>query len=166
MGTLAISMGLSSIVAANTLENNNLHQHSEPQRLEHQHQHQHRHSNEEHHHEHFNPAQHNCHPPLPPFFKTVPQEQRSAFKSFMQASRQQMLPLMKEKHALKMQLRGLLATPGVQWSDISRVVDKINTNHAQTTTLFAKQQLDLVRRFGVLLPPPPPYTSLPAFAGW
>ncbi|STX28551.1 Uncharacterised protein [Legionella beliardensis] len=93
----------------------------------------------------------------PHALRLIPKERQEEFKAFKKALHQQMLPLIKEKRALNMQLTGLLATPGVQWEHISKLVDKINTNHANITTLVAKNKLEAVQKFGIVLP------SRPAF---
>lgn len=82
------------------------------------------------------------------------QEQRAELKNYMQETHQKMLPLIKEKNALKLQLMGKIATPGVQWEEVSKLVDKINANNAQMTTLFAQTQLQVFQKFGIVLPPP------------
>ncbi|CEG56181.1 hypothetical protein [Legionella fallonii] len=82
------------------------------------------------------------------------QEQRAELKNYMQSMRQKMTPLVKEKKALKLQLMGKIATPGVQWDEISKLVDQINANNAQMTTLYAQTQLQVFQKLGVLLPPP------------
>ena len=103
-----------------------------------------------------------CHKaPGPQPIKMIPEEQRDAFKAFMKTSRQQILPMIKEKQALKLQLNGLLATPDVQWDSISKVVDKINTTDASINTLVAKNKLEIVQKFGVVLPTPPAPPMMP-----
>ena len=49
---------------------------------------------------------------------------------------------------------GKIATPGAQWEEVSKLVDKINANNAQMTTLFAQTQLQVFQKFGIVLPPP------------
>lgn len=89
----------------------------------------------------------------PHFLKMLTQEQRTEFDALMTATKEQVKPLFKEKHALHMQLNGLIATPGMQWSEVSKVVDKINANNAKITTLFAQNKLEVFKKFGVVLPP-------------
>ena len=79
-------------------------------------------------------------------------EQRADLQVILQDMRQQMTPLLKEKRALKLQLMGKLATPAMQWNDIAKLVEHINENNAQITTLFAKTQLTTYQKLGVLLP--------------
>ncbi len=81
------------------------------------------------------------------------QEQRAELKNYMQGMRQQMIPLIKEKKALKLQLMGKIATPGVQWDEISKLVNQINANNAKITTLYAQTQLQVFQKLGVMLPP-------------
>lgn len=81
-------------------------------------------------------------------------EQKSELRQYMKEMRRQIAPLVKETRALKLQLMGKIATPGTKWSDISGLVGKINSNQAQIKTIFAKTQLNVFQKLGVLLPPP------------
>ncbi len=67
---------------------------------------------------------------------------------------QKIAPLMKEQRALKLQLKGKMATPGTTWDQISGLVSKINAKHAEISTLRAKAQFELYQKTGVMLPPP------------
>ncbi|MCL9685651.1 hypothetical protein [Legionella maioricensis] len=89
-----------------------------------------------------------------PFDGMLSQEQKAELQNYMKAMHQQMAPLLKEKSALRLQLMGKIATPGMQWEEISKLVDKINANNNQITTVFAKTQLQVFQKLGVLLPPP------------
>ncbi|MCW8472350.1 periplasmic heavy metal sensor [Fluoribacter gormanii] len=101
------------------------------------------------------PPGHGCQNSPPKISKLVPEEQRAEFKAMLKDMHAQMQPLMKEKHALHMQLMGLVATPGAHWEDISSVMDKLIANNAATTKLVTKNQFEMFHKFGVLLPPPP-----------
>lgn len=98
--------------------------------------------------------QSSCHNKKMHFLKMVPQAQRKEFQAWMKASHQQLLPMFKERRALQLQLTGLLATPGVQWSTVSKLVDKINAVKADITTTMVKNRLEAVEKFGIVLPPP------------
>lgn len=82
------------------------------------------------------------------------QEQRVELKNYIQNMRQEMLPLLKEKRALKLQLRGKIATPGMQWEELAKLVDQINTNDNKINTVFAKTQFEVFQKLGILLPQP------------
>ncbi len=86
--------------------------------------------------------------------KLVPKEQRTEFEAMLKNTRLQLLPLVKEKRALRMQEMGLLATSGAHWEDISAIVDKLNANNAAITKLLAKSQFEIFNKFGVILSPP------------
>lgn len=75
----------------------------------------------------------------------------------MKDFREQMLPLIKEKVALKLRLRGKMATPQTQWLDISKLIEQINENNSKITALIARTQLTTFQKFGVLIPLPHHY---------
>lgn len=79
-------------------------------------------------------------------------EQRDELKAIKKSLHEQLLPLFKEKRALKLQLKGKMASPQTQWADISKLVDQLNENNAKITTLIARTQLSAFQKFGVLLP--------------
>lgn len=86
--------------------------------------------------------------------KLLTKKQRMELHDFMKEMHQQMTPLVKEKRALRMQLMGKLATPGMQWGEVSGLMDKINSNNAKINSLFAKTQLQVFQKLGILMPPP------------
>lgn len=63
-----------------------------------------------------------------------------------------MAPLIKEKRALSMQIRGKLATPNAKWSDISSLVEKRNRVNAKISALWTQTQFQTYQKLGVLLP--------------
>jgi protein CpxP len=79
-------------------------------------------------------------------------EQRDELKAIKKNLHEQLLPLFKEKMALKLQLKGKMASPQTQWADISKLVDQLNENNAKITTLIARTQLSAFQKLGVLLP--------------
>ena len=79
-------------------------------------------------------------------------QQREELRTILLNMRKQMTPLLNNKRALKLQLMGKIATPKTQWNDIASLVNKINENNANITTLFAKTQLITFQKLGVLLP--------------
>ncbi|PWY56971.1 hypothetical protein DGG96_04425 [Legionella qingyii] len=84
--------------------------------------------------------------------KLLTPEQRSELAKIKKNLREQMAPLVKEKRALSMQIRGKLATPNAKWSDISSLVEKRNRVHAKISTLWAQTQFQTYQKLGVLLP--------------
>ncbi|MCW8398727.1 hypothetical protein OQJ26_07980 [Legionella sp. PATHC038] len=84
--------------------------------------------------------------------KLLTPEQRSELAKIRKNLRAQMAPLMKEKRALSLQIRGKLATPNVKWSDISRLVEKRNAVNAKINTLWTQTQFQTYQKLGVLLP--------------
>lgn len=88
------------------------------------------------------------------FNRMLTTEQRKELHNIMKGLHEQLVPLFKEKMALKMQVRGKLATPQTQWADISKLVDQINENNAKITTLITRTQLTTFQKLGVLLPLP------------
>ncbi|KTD40008.1 Spy/CpxP family protein refolding chaperone [Legionella parisiensis] len=84
--------------------------------------------------------------------KLLSPEQRVELAKIKKELHAQMAPLIKEKRALSMQIRGKLATPNAKWSDISRLVEKRNSVHAKISTLWAQTQFKSYQKLGVLLP--------------
>lgn len=78
--------------------------------------------------------------------------QKKEFASIRQTYRKQIMPLMQQQTSLKVQLQGKLVTPGVEWKDISALVQQINKNQAELVTIRAKTQLATFQKTGVLLP--------------
>lgn len=79
-------------------------------------------------------------------------EQRDDLKVIKKNLHEQLVPLFKEKMALKLQLKGKMASPQTQWADISKLVDQLNENNAKITSLVVRTQLSTFQKFGVLLP--------------
>lgn len=79
-------------------------------------------------------------------------EQKEAMHVMRKNLHDQMIPLMKEKIALKMQLKGRIATPQTQWNDLSRLMSQINENNAKITNLIAQTKLASFQQFGVMIP--------------
>ena len=92
---------------------------------------------------------HNNHSHHPIFLSAT---QKKEFASIRQSYRKQMVPLMQQQYGLNMQLKGKLATPGVEWKDIAALVERINKNHAELVTIRAKTQLATFEKTGTLLP--------------
>ncbi|CAM2746359.1 Uncharacterised protein [Legionella steigerwaltii] len=84
--------------------------------------------------------------------KLLTPEQRSELAKIRKSLRAQMAPLIKEKRALSMQIRGKIATSNAKWSDISRLVEKRNTLNAKINTLWTQTQFQTYQKLGVLLP--------------
>lgn len=84
--------------------------------------------------------------------KLLSPEQRSELAKIKKNLHAQMAPLIKEKRALSMQIRGKLATPNANWGDISRLVEKRNTVNAKISTLWTQTQFKTYQKWGVLLP--------------
>lgn len=84
--------------------------------------------------------------------KLLTVQQQADLHTIKQAMFIEMRPLLKEKHALRLQLMGKIATPAMPWSDVEVVLNKINVNHAKMTTLVAKTQLTTFQKLGVTLP--------------
>ncbi len=84
--------------------------------------------------------------------KLLTPEQRSELAKIRAKLRVQMAPLIKEKRALSMQIRGKLATPNAKWSDISGLVEKRNMVNAKINTLWAQTQFQTYQKLGVLVP--------------
>ncbi|WP_454782940.1 hypothetical protein [Legionella sp. WA2022007384] len=84
--------------------------------------------------------------------KLLTPEQRMELAKIKQNLRTQMAPLIKEKRALSMQIRGKLATPNAKWSDIANLVEKRNRVNAKISTLWAQTQFQTYQKLGVLLP--------------
>ena len=125
INTLALALGVSSLAAAQPSSEKIINLSTQPSRV---HQHQ--------------------------WEGMLSQEQRAELQNYMKEMQRQMAPLLKEKRALKLQLMGKIATPGMQWEEISKLVDKINANNNQITTVFAKTQVQVFQKLGDLLPPP------------
>lgn len=88
------------------------------------------------------------------FNKLLTAQENSELRAIMKNFHEQMAPLVKEKVALKLQLRGKIATPQTQWADISKLIEQINENNAKITTLIARTQLSTFQKLGVLMPLP------------
>ncbi|WP_131795209.1 hypothetical protein [Fluoribacter gormanii] len=84
--------------------------------------------------------------------KLLTPEQRSELAKIKKNLRAQMAPLIKEKRALSMQIRGKLATPNAKWSDISSLVEKRNRVNAKISALWTQTQFQTYQKLGVLLP--------------
>ncbi|WP_454786074.1 Spy/CpxP family protein refolding chaperone [Legionella sp. WA2024007413] len=84
--------------------------------------------------------------------KLLTPEQRSELAKIKNTFRTQMAPLIKEKRALSMQIKGKLASPNAKWSDISSLVEKRNRVNAKISTLWAQTQFQTYQKLGVLLP--------------
>lgn len=86
------------------------------------------------------------------FAKMLTSEQRTELQKIRQDLRAQLLPLIKEKRALKLQIMGKIATANVQWSEVASLVDKNNVNNAKIATLVVKTRFDTYQKLGILLP--------------
>lgn len=84
--------------------------------------------------------------------KMLSPEERQQVHALMKEMRQQMKPLIREKHALKLQLMGKLATPNTQWEDVAALVKNINETNAKMTTLRVQTQLKSFQTIGIMLP--------------
>jgi len=84
--------------------------------------------------------------------KLLTPEQRSELAKIKKNLRAKMTPLIKEKRALSMQIRGKMATPNVKWTDISRLVEKRNAVNAKINVLWTQTQFQTFQKLGVLLP--------------
>jgi len=89
-----------------------------------------------------------------PGMGSLSKEQKIEFQNSMKALHKSMAPLIKKKMALQMQLRGKFATPEMTWEETAKIVSEINANNAKITTLFAKNQLNIFQKYGVMLPKP------------
>lgn len=84
--------------------------------------------------------------------KLLSPEQRFELAKIRKALRVQMAPLIKEKRALTMQIKGKMASPHAKWSDIAPLVEKRNAVNAKIHTLWAQTQFQTYQKVGVLLP--------------
>lgn len=84
--------------------------------------------------------------------KILTPQQQAELAKIKKNLRAQMLPLIKEKRALSLQIRGKIATPNASWSDIYRLVEKKNAVNLKISTLLAKTQLQTYQKLGILLP--------------
>lgn len=84
--------------------------------------------------------------------KLLTPAQRSELARIKKNLHEQMMPLIKEKRALSMQIRGKLATPHANWNDISKLVEKRNMINAKMNTLWTQTQFKTFQKLGVLLP--------------
>ncbi|KTC83915.1 hypothetical protein [Legionella cincinnatiensis] len=84
--------------------------------------------------------------------KILTPQQRVELVKIKKNLRAQMLPLIKEKRALSLQIRGKIATPDAKWSDISSLLEKRNAVELKISTLLAKTQLQTYQKMGILLP--------------
>lgn len=125
LGTLMLSMGMASIATARPYSDQNQNSDRKPLQMRMHHDN-----------------------------KFLTKEQKGELRQYMKEVRQQISPIMKEKQALKFQLMGKIATSGIQWKDVSGLVDEINAKDAQINTILAKTQLKVFQKFGVMLPPP------------
>lgn len=84
--------------------------------------------------------------------KLLTSQQRAELAKIKKNLRVQILPLIKEKRALSLQIKGKIATPNAKWSDISALVEKRNAVNLQISTLWAKTQFQTYQKLGILLP--------------
>lgn len=84
--------------------------------------------------------------------KILTPQQRAELVKIKKNLRAQMIPLIKEKRALSLQIRGKIATPNAKWSDISGLLEKRNAVELKISTLLAKTQLQTYQKLGILLP--------------
>lgn len=86
------------------------------------------------------------------FDKKLSAEQRTQLQQIRKNMRAQLLPLIKEKRALRTQIKSKMATPNAQWSDVASLVDKDNANNAKIATLVAKTRFETYQKLGILMP--------------
>ncbi|WP_115710815.1 hypothetical protein [Legionella sainthelensi] len=84
--------------------------------------------------------------------KILTPQQRAELVKIKKNLRAQMIPLVKEKRALSLQIKGKIATPNAKWSDISGLLEKRNAVELKISTLLAKTQLQTYQKLGILLP--------------
>ena len=84
--------------------------------------------------------------------KMLTPEQRTELLKIRKGLRAQMIPLIKERRALSMQIRGKIANPNAKWSDISALVEKRNVINDKMSSLWAKTQFKTFQKLGILLP--------------
>ena len=79
-------------------------------------------------------------------------EQRQQLKSIKSSLHQQLSPLIKQERSLQTQLKGKLVTQGTTSSDITSLVNQINTLRGQIFSAMTQAQLQAYQKVGVLLP--------------
>ncbi|QEY52600.1 hypothetical protein [Legionella longbeachae] len=84
--------------------------------------------------------------------KILTPQQRAELVKIKKNLRAQMIPLIKEKRALSLQIKGKIATPNAKWSDISVLLEKRNAVELKISILLAKAQLQTYQKLGILLP--------------
>lgn len=98
--------------------------------------------------------------PMPSFGGMLSPTEQTEVANLMNVMRAQMIPLLKNERALDLQLKGKIATPNTQLSDLAPLINDINTNHGKIETLKTKTQLDIYQKFGVMVPD---YLMFPPF---
>lgn len=88
----------------------------------------------------------------PEITKVLTPQQQVELVKIKKNLRAQMIPLIKEKQAISMQIRGKIATPNTKWSDLSGLVERGNQIDLKMSTLWTKTQLQTYQKLGILLP--------------
>jgi periplasmic protein CpxP/Spy len=78
--------------------------------------------------------------------------QRNQLQQIRKGMRAQLLPLIKEKRALKLQILGKIATPNAQWNEIASLVEKSNATQAKIALLVAKTRFETYQKLGIVFP--------------
>ncbi len=84
--------------------------------------------------------------------KILTPQQRIDLLKIRKELRDQMIPLIKEKRAISMQIRRKLTTPHAQWNDLARLVEKRNAVNMKISILWTKTQFQTYQKLGILLP--------------
>jgi periplasmic protein CpxP/Spy len=84
--------------------------------------------------------------------KLLTPKQRSELAKIKKDLRAQMTPLIKEKRALSLQIKGKIATSNAEWSEVAALVKQRNAVSEKISTLWAKTQFQTFQKLGILLP--------------
>jgi hypothetical protein len=84
--------------------------------------------------------------------KLLTPQQRSELAKIKKSLRAQMTPLIKERRALSLQIKGKIATTNAEWSEVASLVEQRNAVNEKISTLWAKTQFQTFQKLGVLLP--------------
>ncbi|USQ14148.1 periplasmic heavy metal sensor [Legionella lytica] len=85
-------------------------------------------------------------------YKSLSTEQRAQLQALRKSMRAEMQPLIKEKRALRAQIKAAITAPNAQWNNVEALVAKSNEVNNKITMVVVKSRFDAFQKVGVLMP--------------
>lgn len=84
--------------------------------------------------------------------KKLTPEQRDQLRIIRHNTRGALQPLIKEKRALRVQIKEAIIAPHAQWSQVAVLVDKINVINNKIALVVVKSRFEAFQKLGIVTP--------------